>query len=386
MPLTNKPSILKLLLFVFSFFTVVVSFAKEGDVTIPIAKKGVIDLRQTNLLNEEIALSGEWAIYWKKIITPQVKTIVPTAFVPFPVLWKNTIINGSSLTPIGYASYTLTILLPKRTNKLALEIPDTYTSYRVFVNDEMFANSGNPDSVKENASAKWIQKTIEITSPSDTLHLILQVANFLHSKGGPYKNIVIGDKDRLFSEKEKNAAYDFVLAGCLFMGGLFFLGLYLFGSHDKPILYFALFCITYSYRVIGSGAYVLHSIYPNLPFTITTHLEYLSLFLSFIFFSLYTKYLYPKENIKYAFLAGFWSCVIVCVIAVFSPLRVFSQLINPFLVIMFGMIVYFAYIYIRALLNKRVGALYSMISTLILLSVFSLINLQALFGFFFCSF
>ena len=376
MPLKNKPSLLKLLLFVFSFFTVVITFAKEGDVTIPVAKKGVIDLRQADLLNEKISLSGEWAIYWKKLITPQVKTIVPTAFVPFPALWKNTIINGSTLTPIGYASYTLTILLPKHTNKLALEIPDTYTSYRIFVNDEMFANSGNPDSLKENGRPKWIQKTIEIANQSDTLYVILQVANFWHSKGGPYKNIVIGDKDKLFSEKEKSDAYDFVLTGCLFMGGLFFLGLYLFGSHDKPILYFALFCITYSYRVIGSGGYVLHSIYPKLSFTLTTHLEYISLFFSFIFFSLYTKYLYPKENNQYAFLTGFWSCVIICAIVVIFPLKVFSQLLNPFLVIMFGMIVYFAFIYIRALLNKRVGSLYSVISTIVLLNVFSLINLQ----------
>ena len=29
----------------------------------------------------------------------------------------------------------------------------------------------------------------------------------------------------------------------MFMGGLFFLGLFVFGQHDKTILYFSLFCI-----------------------------------------------------------------------------------------------------------------------------------------------
>ena len=167
---------------------------------VPVAQKGLIDLRQADLKQEAIPLNGEWFIYWKELVTPKDMAITPTAVVPFPKLWKKTIINGSPLPSVGYASYSLTILLPKHQNKLALQVPDTYSSYRLFVNGQEFSNNGNPDSTEKKAIPKWIEKTVEIITPADTLHLILQVANFWHSKGGPYKEIIIGDKEMLFLE------------------------------------------------------------------------------------------------------------------------------------------------------------------------------------------
>ncbi|MEO7530012.1 MAG: 7TM diverse intracellular signaling domain-containing protein, partial [Sediminibacterium sp.] len=332
-------------------------------------------MRQTDLKTQSVPLGGEWAIYWKRIITPSDST-APTAYVPFPKLWSKTFINGTALTNMGFASYTVSVLLPKHSNKLALQIPDTYTSYRLFINGEMFANSGNPDSSEEKAVPKWQQKTFALETKSDTLHIILQVANFWHSKGGPYKQIIIGDRDALFVEKEKDNAFDLVLTGCLFMGGLFFFGLFLFGRHDKSILFFALFCMVYSYRMIGARGYVLHSVFPDIPWTVTTHLEYLTLFISVVFFSLYTRYLYPEDSNKYATYVQVWACLILSAIVIIFPPSIFTQLINPFLVVMFGVIAYAFYVYIQAMRNKRLGALYALLSTGVVLMVFVVINLQ----------
>ncbi len=342
----------------------------------PAATKGIIDLRQVDLSKKSIPLSGEWAIYWKRILTPKDTAIAADGFVPFPVLWTNTELNGTKLSHIGYASYTLTVLLPKQPGKLALDIPDTYTSYRLFVNGELFANSGNPDSLEENAVPKWLQKTVEITKPTDTLHLLFQVANYWHSKGGPYKEILIGNKDTLFYEREKDSALDLVLMGCLFMGGLFFFGLFLFGRHDKSILYFALFCMVYSYRMVGARSYVLHTLFPDIPWFITIHLEYLSLFISLVFFSLYTRYLYPEDGNKYMVKIEVGAGLALSAIVLIFPPSVFTQLINPFLVVMFGVIVYAFYVYVKAMKNKRLGAGYALLSTGVVLVVFTTINLQ----------
>ncbi len=365
----------------FFLFFLVVSFVlfsstvKSQPTYLPAAQKGLIDLRQVDLSKQYIPLSGEWAIYWKQLITPK-DSVVSSVFVPFPRLFENTFINNKPLTAKGYATYAVTVLLPKRTNKLALQIPDTYSSYRLFVNGEMFANSGNPDSVEEKAVPKWLEKTVELTTQSDTLYLILQVANFWHSKGGPYKEIVIGDKDALFYEKEKDSAFDLVLTGCLFMGGLFFYGLFLFGKHDKTILYFALFCMAYSYRIIGARGYVLHTIFPEIPWSVTIHLEYLSLFISVIFFILYTQNLYPEDSKKKVLIIEVWICVFLSAIVILFPPSVFTQLINPFLVVMFGVIAYAFYVYVQAMRNKRLGAAYALMSTGVVFIVFMVINLQ----------
>ena len=336
----------------------------------------MIDLRQADLSQQLIPLNGEWAIYWRQLLRPGDTLATPSAFVPFPRLWQKTTINGLQLPNTGYASYSLTVLLPKHQNRLALEIPDTYTSYRLFVNGEEFANSGSPDTTEEKTTPKWLEKTIELTKPADTLHLLLQVANFRHSKGGPYKEIVIGDKEKLFHKRDVDFALDLFLTGCLFMGGLFFIGLFLFGKHDKSILFFSLFAMTYSYRIIGSRLYTFHSIFPDIPWTVTLHLEYLTLFISVIFFSLYTRHLYPKDSNKYASWIQDSLCLCLVAIVILFPPGIFTQLINSFLVVMFGVIGYAFYVYIQAMRNKRIGAGYALLSTGVVLLVFIVINLQ----------
>lgn len=342
----------------------------------PIAKNAVIDLRGVDLSKETVTLNGEWAMCWQKLCKPGDPMTDITAIVPFPKRWDQTTIDGEALPSQGYASYMLTVLMPKQHGKLALEVPDTYTSYRLFLNGELFVSAGNPDTTKERAEAKWIQFTQEIANPTDTIHLILQVANFWHSKGGPYKAISIGDRDKLFYKRYKNAAFDMLLTGCLFMCGLFFFGLYLFGRYDKVILFFALFCITYSYRIIGSGTYVLHSMFPNLPWEITVHLEYLSLFISVVFFTQYTRYLYPEDSSKTIINGETWACLALSAITLVFPPSIFTRLINPFLLVMFTVIAYAFFIYVKAVRNNRLGAKYALMSTGIVLLVFIIINLQ----------
>ncbi len=373
--ITRSYTSLRLALVIFFFFGLQIIYAQK-TAAIPSAKKGLIDLRNTDLSAQPISLTGEWGLFWKKLITPRSEPPDPVVFVPFPKLWTNTEVNGHTLPATGYASYTLTVILPPHRNNLALEIPDTYSSYRLFVNNELFASSGSPDSIRAKAIPKWVENTVELTGNKDTLHLILQVANFWHSKGGPYKDILIGDKTFLFHEKEVDNAFDLFLTGCLFMGGLFFFGLFLFGRHDKSILYFALFCMAYSYRIVGARGYVLHTILPDIPWTVTTHLEYLSLFISVVFFSLYTKHLYPQDSNKIAVGLEIWSCLALSVIVILFPPSVFTKLINPFLVVMFAVITYAFYVYIKAMRNKRLGAQYALMSTGVIFIVFMVINLQ----------
>ncbi len=340
----------------------------------PVAKQGVIDLTTVDLSKDPVALTGEWGIYWKQLITKKEQAGAPT-YIDFPQLWRDTKINGQVLPSLGYASYSLRILLPAQHGKLALEVADTYSSYRLFINGKEFSASGKPGTTKETSEPKWILKTLELTDPGDTLDLVLQVANYWHTKGGPYKKILIGDRDTLFKKSDNAKAFDLLLTGCLLMAGFFFFGLFLFGK-DKVLLYFSLFCLTYSYRIIGSGTYVLHTLFPDIPWIVTIHFEYLSLFVSVIFFSIYTKKLYPADTNKTFVLSGIWVCVVLSLIVLIFPPAIFTQLITPFLFYMFGFIAYAFYVYVKAVRNKRVGAWYALLSTAVIFVIFFLINLQ----------
>ena len=124
-----------------------------GQSFIPRAKGGIIDLRQVDLRRTSVPLDGEWILYWNKLLGPG--DPLPTSGQPvnFPALWRHTIINGHRLPDQGYATYALTILLPKHTDSLALQLYNTYTSLRVFVNNLEVASAGHPGTT-DNATVK----------------------------------------------------------------------------------------------------------------------------------------------------------------------------------------------------------------------------------------
>lgn len=345
------------------------------EAPMPLAKQGVIDLRNVDLNQENIKLKGEWEFYWKQLLTPK-SPIANAAYADFPKLWNDTYFENQPLPAQGYASYRLLVLLPHGPKNLALFIPDVYSSYQLFANGKLLCSNGHPDTSKETTVPKWIPGTVPLDIKGDSLDLLLQIANFSHSKGGPYKDIQIGDRDNMVYQDAKESAYDLLLTGCLFMGGLFFFGLYLFGRHDKVILYFSLFCISYSYRIIGTGLYELHTIFPNLPWTVNLHLEYISLFLAVGFFALYTWQLYPKyfhKNIMW--LAVTWSSLyILGTLAL--PSVIFTRFISYFLISMFLFLFYFYYVYFQAARNKLPGSIYALCSTAVGMIMIALIDLE----------
>jgi signal transduction histidine kinase/CheY-like chemotaxis protein len=349
--------------FILLFFSLTAALYTKAD-TIPIAKKAVLDLRNTDLSNSTINMSGEWAFYWHQLITPD-SLKSNTYYITYPNLWNDTKLNGVQLPSIGYATYYLKVLLPKNKNNLALFIPDVYSSYRLYVNGEVFSENGIADTSKATSKVNWYNKTIPLEIEKDSLVLILQIANYWHAKGGPYKEIAIGNRSKMILNDDKSKAYDLLLTGCLFMGGLFFFGLYLFGKHDKAILYFSLVCIAYSFRVIGGGGYELHHIFPNLPFWITFQLEYLSLYAVAYTFSLYSWYLYPEDFNKKVLKIMIIISIGFSLITLLLPTIYSTAVINYFLIAMLIFFVYIFYVYIKAAQHNRIGAKYSLWGTTI---------------------
>jgi len=347
----------------------------------PVAQKGVIDLRKVNLFDKHLKISGEWAFYQNRILSPDSLSSATPDYIPFPALWKDVRLHDKPLPSQGYGTYRLTVLLPKKRPRIGMEIHHVYSSYKLFVNSVVQSQNGQPAATRESATPFWVSRTIAIPSGEpDTLVLVMQVANFWHTRGGPFKDILLGDKDDLFLKKNQDFAYDFALAGCMFMGGLFFLGLYAFGRKDRTILYFALFCILYSYRMVGTNHYPLHSLFTNLSWFLSIRVEYLSLSLSVAFFALYTRNLYPEDSHALVMRSMVWFCLVYAAIILVAPTIFFTSCLIYFLGVMFVYIAYAEYVYLRAALNRRSGSLFALLGMAIMLFIFLLNNLQY-FGF-----
>jgi signal transduction histidine kinase/CheY-like chemotaxis protein len=322
------------------------------------AKKGWLHLEHLNTDRNTADLSGEWEFYWKQLLdTGKNLPAFPDTFIQFPKLWNGFVLNNQPLTAQGFATYRLRIVLNKDQQKEpALLIPDFYTSYKLFVNKKLVASDGKVGQTKETSTPHWSTKLAALGRLTDTAEIILQVCNFTHSKGGSSKSIQFGSYPLLSRQFQNEQAQDIFLSGCLFMGAIFFFCLFFFSRNEKSILFFALFCLMYSYRVAGSDIYVLHSVFPSLNYFLTLRLEYLTLCFGIAFFVFYVRSLYPKEG------KNLISWVLICIsigyglMSAILPPVIFTAYINYFLFLLLFYIAFAVVIFINAYRHNRPGA------------------------------
>jgi signal transduction histidine kinase/ActR/RegA family two-component response regulator len=335
------------------------------------AVHGVLDLRNQPV-NDKIELTGNWLFYWNQLINPNDTTAIKDRLlVEFPFKWSGYTWRGKKLPAFGYGTYRLKILLPQKHGELKLAMPDVYSSYRLYINKKLVSSNGKVTTSGKGFEAHWEYHAVALPN-SDTINITLQISNFIHSKGGISKPIFIGPAERIDLARHRAEGIDLMLTGCLLMGGLFFLGLYLLGSRDKAILLFALFSIVYSYRIIGIDNYVLHTLLPDINWYITVRLEYMSLFSGIGLFGLYTLYLYPADVNRRVVNIINGICFSFTLMTLFSPPWIFTQLVNPFLAVMLFCLVYIPYVYSKAWRNNRPGSVYALMSAFALMSVFAI--------------
>lgn len=334
----------------------------------PIAERGVLDLRNYNFQNSDpIPLDGDWQFFWNELLPPETPIRSVPQLVSIPHLWN----QYDELSSFGFATYRLKILLPDNHPKLSLSIPDVYTSYSLYVEEKLIATNGTVATTKEEYSPFWLPTTVNLdTFEEGEIDITLQIANFEHSKGGIKEFIVLGEERVLKNGQQTELGYDFMLTGSLVMGALFFFALFYFGKNEKTILFFSLFCLVYSYRIIGTDSYSIHYILPNFPWLLSVKVEYLSLYISSALFGLYVKNLYPEDGIKYLMNAFTTTFGIFSVICILLPPFYFTSLINIFFVILSLYVVYICSIMVRAKLNNRPGANFAFASVLVLALIF----------------
>jgi len=370
----NKNSIIAFVVLFFGAVSLMQSAPTERALSAPTVKHGLIDLRNWNFdINGVVSLTGEWEFYWDTLLFPR---DFPTQLKPgypfFPSTWNKLANDSNNITHYGYATYRAVLRIDSSWQVLALSVPAVYTSYKLWLNGQPFSENGKVGTSKNNSVPYWLPVTKSFTHGQDRIELVLQISNFEHNKGGISQPIVIGTPLQLFTTREQQLSVALLLTGALIMGGLFFLGLFMFDRQNKAILYFSLFTITYSYRIIGTDLYFLHSFFPHIKWIIATRLEYLTLFLSTYFFMRFLEIVYYHETSKILanFLKG--TTLILVIITLFFPASVFTLTIEPFLIILLIYVVYGIFIIVNAARHKREGSLFAVISFSILFVVISL--------------
>ncbi len=316
-----------------------------------------------------IPLDQNWVYLGKDLIRKSIaeKDVYPS---DFPHLWNGQVYGSDTLESIGYATYGLKVILEDPHPPVSLMLEDSYCSYHLYVNGKLAAANGKVATNKEEYREEWLPQTIRLEEDTNVYELVFHVANFSHSKGGLSEPILLGSTSDIEYYDLERTAYSLMLTGSLILGGLFFIGLYWFGRNDLAMYYFALFCLIYTYRIVGSDYYVLHQIIPDISWNIAIRLEYISLYVSIFFFVLFVYHLFPEEtNRKIATLFSGISLGIALITLVTSP-YFFSQLITPYFVVLILLIFYGSYVFLQAYRNNQPGSHYAILSVVVVMFVF----------------
>lgn len=324
---------------------------------------------------ETTELTAPWQFYWQRFMPVDTVGVEFGEKVNMPHLWSaHGWVDGQG-RPFGYATYTAQLLLPPGSAGWGLTVPDAYSSYRLYANGQLIAANGRPDSSKAAYEPRWFTSTVRLPQ-ADTVYLVMHVANFDHSKGGVYRAPSLGPYEVLSQIQKHNNALDLIMSGAMLMGGLFFLGLFWFQRQDKAMLLFALFCLVYSYRPMGSRWYAVQQMLPWLDWHTALRLEYFTLYTAIGLFTAYTRFLYPRDVHRWLvhFFMAFNGLLALGVLFL-SPYY-YTQTLVPFLVVGLIMIVYSSVVYARAWYLGRVGSAFAFWSTIVIMAVLAGVNLE----------
>ena len=164
---------------------------------------------------------------------------------------------------------------------------DLSTAYKLWVDGRLLLSNGVVGKSREEMTPQYLSQTASFQPRNNTIEIILQVSNYYHRKGGVWKYIEFGEKNRIRNKRERQLAFDLFLLGSLLIIGLYHFGLYAIRTKDRSSLYFGIASITASLRTIVTGERSLTWLFPDFNWELFLKLEYLTIYVSIPAFFLF---------------------------------------------------------------------------------------------------
>lgn len=363
----NRTFSLILILFFFLFILLFTGcmYNVKDIANVPAAVNGIIDFSDVDLDKSGIiSLDGEWEFYWNELLTPDdFKNNTPpkTGLIEIPGLWNDYIVNGEALPSDGFATFRLIISNPDRNKIIALRITDINTAYKLWIDDNLAAETGVVGTSKKEMTPLYIPKLITFKPGGKNIEIIIQISNYYHKKSGIIKRIEIGSSDILIKNSKNNLSFDLFLIGALFVMMTYHFGLYIIGKRENALLYFGLFCTIIFLRTLVTGERILIQFLPFLYWEITFRMEILPVFLGSPIFLLFLKSIFPAEINDKVLNIFTYSGLIGTLIILIIPTNFFHIPFKIYLIVIGLSCVYIIFSLTIATIKKQEGALFLVI-------------------------
>lgn len=350
----------------------------------PQAEKGVLDLTSCDFDEKEsFFLNGEWEFYWNQLLYPgdfDSLTISSCKYRYMPSIWENYEIDGKNLPPYGYTTYRLKIEQNKRGEILALKVGEIFTAFRIWVNGKELVSTGSVGTNEASSVPQYAPDVVPFFVDSNEIEIILQISNYHYKNGGTNTPVEFGLNSNLTRKRERSLILDFLLFGSLLIMGLYHLSLALLNKFIQSTLLFGVYCILIAVRIlVTDDSYLLHFI-PCLSWQVLIKIIVLGYCLSFIVFVSFLYQLFREEFSKTAM--RIFQCLGIAFIipVLFTPASVYTYAEFYFQMIILAGIIYMLLVIIKAIKNKKNGAVLILVgaTALILVSVNDVLYAQYL--------
>jgi two-component system sensor histidine kinase ChiS len=242
---------------------------------------------------------------------------------------------------------------------LALRVGLIQTSYNIWINGERVGAGGIVGQRSETADPQAEVQIYRFAGTSDTIELIVQVANYFQSRGGIRDHPTLGTADQIIKQQSRMTAFDLTVFGCLLFMGLYLIVLYTFRREDKSPLYFGIVCLLMAVSSVihglADGAFYTFGIF-NPSYATHTKLAYFCVTLGLPFLMLFLYELFPREWSKRTLRLILYGLFLLHGLLVFLPIRLFCDYVLVLEVVCLIASVYMGYVCAKAILHKNEGA------------------------------
>jgi serine phosphatase RsbU (regulator of sigma subunit) len=318
----NNFSFLRILIFL--LVSVLLFSCNDTEITKPIAKKGMIDLSQYNFNDEGIIeLNGEWEFYWDQLLTPDDflnnNITEQQEFITMPDYWMEKEVNGKTIGANGFCTVRLLIKGDFDDEKLMLNVKEIMSNCIVYLNGEIVGSYGKVGTTEDESVSDYSQLHIPIKLDGPEHEIIIQASNYHHRLGGFFDPVTIGP----YYESQKsfvfNISFDFFLFSSLLIMALYHFGLFIFRRKEKAPLYFGIFALMISIRMLFTNEQSLTFFIPGINWDLLYNFEYITQYIAMPAFLLFFREVFPKEMPK----------IFVRIIFIISSLFILVTLLIP---------------------------------------------------------
>lgn len=319
----------------------------------------VVDIPIGEMAGHSVSLSGPWAFYWNALYTPgEIPETARREVITLPKLWEH---PGKTVNT-GFATYRTVIRVKEvGTERLGLYMPDVYSSYRIWINGTEFKGNGVVGATAEATQPEWLPRLHVFDASDEIVEIVLQIANFHHSKGGISQPIYVGFANEMKSRIDRDDISNKLLFATLILISLIVGGIYfVVQEKNKAMIFYICLCLSWAVRVIFSNGYIGVEWFPAIPWQWVVRLEYLSLYMSTVFGMLFIAYLFRDEVNKafrftYVLFGGLFTLFTIA-----TPPLIFTQFVQLYLAFSALLLIAIFFIVVSALINLRAGATFFM--------------------------